>query len=506
MHKEGYLIIDIGTGNVRVAVTDTEGAVIAIARDDVHYQTELANPAALHFDPDGLWTQIEALAARALNGAKGYSIKAITASSQREGIVLLDKQGISLIGFPNHDHRGRPYENLVDAGAKEQIYKKAGRVPGSLFSAFKLIGYEKKHPGFLDEVARVTSISDWAQYNLSGVLGYEHAQASETLLYDVSRQCWSTELCELLNIPKEYLPPLHLSGSVLGPVKAELADLWHIDPGTPVIVGGADTQLALKSTQLDLGDIAIVSGTTTPVVTLTDTFITDELQRTWTNRHIEKDRFILEANAGVTGLNYQRLKEIFYPNEAYTVIEAELEQIQSEVRQQLTMTKGSDNEVADRLRQVAPVTATLGSLIAAEAHPLTTGGFIFQVPVGADLSRGHFAWAALFDIACCIKANYDVLCEVSPYDKEYVWGCSGGMQSAMLRQFVAGLTGKEIRLRKHHTQASVIGGAIVCGQALGNHNYEDQPIERTVAADQAVFQLLYRQWKAVREKVQNANL
>ena len=39
---------------------------------------------------------------------------------------------------------------------------------------------------------------------------------------------------------------------------------------------------------------------------------------------------MFEANAGVTGLNYQRLKKIFYPNESYEVIEQELVSVQKQ--------------------------------------------------------------------------------------------------------------------------------------------------------------------------------
>ncbi len=35
--QKGYLIIDIGTGNVRVAITDQAGNVLHVERDNVHY-------------------------------------------------------------------------------------------------------------------------------------------------------------------------------------------------------------------------------------------------------------------------------------------------------------------------------------------------------------------------------------------------------------------------------------------------------------------------------------
>ena len=84
-----YLIIDIGTGNVRVALTGTNGEVITVERDNVHYRKDELYPAALSFNPDELWSQIISLTKKVLQNNPGVTIKAITASSQREGIVLL---------------------------------------------------------------------------------------------------------------------------------------------------------------------------------------------------------------------------------------------------------------------------------------------------------------------------------------------------------------------------------------------------------------------------------
>src|SRR5690606_8533554 len=91
-----------------------------------------------------------------------------------------------------------------------------------------------------------------------------------------------------------------------------------------VVVGGADTQLAIESMKPSVDDMVMVSGTTTPIIKIVGSYITDTGERTWTGRHTDDTNFVLEANAGVTGLNYQRLKEVFYPNEDYDVMESEV--------------------------------------------------------------------------------------------------------------------------------------------------------------------------------------
>jgi autoinducer 2 (AI-2) kinase len=378
--------------------------------------------------------------------------------------------------LPNHDHRGREWENTISNGDKDLVYQLAGRYPTSLFSALKIIGLKSKHPELYEKIATMVSISDWAQYKLSGITGYEHSQASETVIYDVAQKSWSKELCSIFDINENILPELRVSGTVLGNILPEYADKLSISPEAVIVVGGADTQLAVKSTQPAVEDIVLVSGTTTPVVKIINEYTVDQRQRTWTNRHVESDTFILETNAGVTGLNYQRLKEIFYPNESYEVIEKELAEL-----------AGSPQCIA-----------SLGSLIADEKSPLTKGGFIFDAPVSDQLTRASFVWAALWDIACCIKENFDSLCDVTPYRQDYVWACGGGLQSAILRQFIASLINKKIKLREGYKQASVVGGALICNQVFGKNEHADTGIEIIEPKDIEQYTSLYKEWKKVR--------
>jgi autoinducer 2 (AI-2) kinase len=471
-----YLIIDIGTGNVRVALAGIDGRIIWVERDDVIYKKDDQYRDALFFEPDVLWEKILKLINKALAENKEAQIIAITASSQREGVVLLDKAGESLIGFPNHDHRGRFMEDIIKD--KDAIYQLTGRYPTSLFSALKLAAYREKYPEEWKQVDCFMSISDWAQYMLSGVKGYEHAQASETLLYDVKNKCWSDELFTVFDLDESLVPPLYFSGKEVGSLKKEYASQWNLDPAVPVLTGGADTQLAIKSTRPQAGDVVIVSGTTTPVVNVTTDYILDKKQRSWTNSHLNKRQYILETNCGVTGLNYQHIKDIFYPNESYETIEKELDEIKE-----------------------PSCFAHLGSLIADDKEVVTKGGFIFEVPIMTEMSRADFAFAALWDIACSIKENYDCLLDIQHSENDYVWCCGGGFQSRHLREYIAGLIGKKLLVRPGYRQASVSGAAVVCSEALGNHEKMDSTVETVLPEKDVKYDISYENWKETREEL-----
>lgn len=469
INKEAHLIIDFGTGNLRAAVISIAGELLSSAREDIVYHRDEQYGESIYFKPIETWQRIIALSKSALQEAGNPHIQAITATSQREGIVILNDRGEPVVGMPNIDHRGRQWEHVI--ADKHKVYQLTGRYPTSLFSALKIIGFERVYGS--RSISHILSLSDWIEYMFSGILHYEHSQASETLLYSVPEKQWSESLLDIFQLDRRILPPLMNAGSSLGVVRKDIAEEISISTRAKVIVGGADTQLAVISTHAGKDDVVIVSGTTTPIIKLTGHYLTDREQRTWTGRHAIAGYFMFEANAGVTGLNYQRLKKIFYPNEGYDMIEQELGTV-----------KGVE------------CWAALGSLLADEKEPLLRGGFIFNVPVNHEISRAHFVWATLWDIACSIYENYQTLCSVSPDNKEAIWVCGGGMESRQLREFIAALTGKHILIRDSFRHASVMGGAILCNRAL-HHSVEIDTSTEVIlpAGNDRDYRSLHALWK-----------
>lgn len=471
MTQQAYLVFDIGTGNARVAVVDINGNVLSIERADIVYHNDEQYPDARHFVPEVLWEQIAGLTKVALSRVPDIHITAITSTSQRQGIVLIDEAGGSYLGLPNIDNRGREWEEqYTDLSS---IYHRTGRTPSALFSAMKLVGLRERRSEQYQRLHRLTSISDWVTYTLSGSLSYEPSQACETLLYDVEQGNWSDEMCSVLGISPTVLPELVSSGSVLGTVIPAIAAELNLPIDTPVIVGGGDTQLAIHSTGAEAEDIVIVSGTTTPIAKITSTFTTDDSAQAWINAYTAPHQFLIETNPGITGLNYQKLQSIFYPNEGYDVMEQEMDAL------------GESQCIA-----------ALGSYLSSAKNARVRGGFVFDAPLSDQLSRAHFVRSALHEIAFSIKVNFDQLAQVVALDRSYIWACGGGLQSRTLIQSIADLLGKEIRIRAGFEHASIVGAAYICNQALSIDSTQEEQIESFYPQFSDQLQKDYQQWHA----------
>ena len=293
--KEGYLVFDLGTGNSRVAIGDETGNIIGIRSFENIYHQESRNPEAKYFIPKEWLQKILLEMKLLLSDFSQYTIRAVTATSAREGIVLVDQRGSAFIGLPNIDKRGNERIKKYQQYSKD-VYRLSGHWLDPLFSALKLLTYKENYLSKEKTIIGFTSISEWIGYELTGKLGIAESQACETQLYDTKEFKWSEELMDIFEMEEKILPDVYAAGEVLGYVGEEKI---------PFIVCGADTQMAVEGVGAKAGDVIIVSGTTSPIVAVVEEPLYDEDERCWFDC-VKKGRWLIETNAGTTGLNYQK--------------------------------------------------------------------------------------------------------------------------------------------------------------------------------------------------------
>ncbi len=474
--KKGYLIIDISTGNASVGIASITGEMLALVSTVIQYRKEPDFPDSQSFDPQTMWQDIIRLAKEALQQTPEVEILAISSTSQRQGIVLLNEAGQAMLGLPNIDNRGLEWEKDIDDFPT--VYGLTGRWISTLFSALKLRGVKERQPHIWQQIAAFTSISDWVGYECTRQLSYEPSQASETSLFDVGRGEWSKELCAKYGVEYAWLPAIRESGSILGNIMPELAEALNLSAETVFIVGGADTQLAVKGAQPDTDDIVIVSGTTTPMAKIVDEYRVDPLARCWSNRYVNPNQFVIETNAGVSGLNYQRLKNVFFPHKDYAEMEDEVLKLKNPT-----------------------CVASFGTLVFDKNLPLSKGGFLMDAPAHQDVTAADFVFAIIFDIACSIKHNFDVLMDISPSEKDYVIGSGGGFQGKVLPQLLADLLQKEIRIKAEYKQASIAGGVVICNEALAIETPRKPVIQTYTPSANGHLLGLYEKWANFRRSI-----
>lgn len=449
------MMVDLGTGTTRVAITDIEGTVLAIKSFENIYYRDDAYSDAQFFLPEE-WEREILRCCRELHDELPYvRVKAVSSAGAREAIVLIDKDGCAFYGLPSIDNRGRDFMSEIEG--HEELYEKSGKWVTEDFCAAKVFGLKKLYPEMYSRIGCLISLSDWIGYIFTGVAVFEPSQACETQLYDIGEKCWSEMMCRRYGVDYSLLPPLVPAGSIQGHIKQEYISSFGMSAEAVFVVGGADTQAALYQTGIQPGDIAVVSGTTSPVVTLVEDKYYDPAQRVWTDVNLGANGYVIEMNPGVTGLNYQRIKSNICADISYE----ELEEYYA-----------GKTEFG--------CTASLSSLLFYEQRSLRRGGFFMRSPLGSNIDRYDMAWAVLADIACSIYEQLYRLEELTGFNRSYALGCGGGFRSAALCQMVSDLSGLELRLKPGYEQATVNGLASIIRQAL-NEKVESEKSGETIS-------------------------
>lgn len=459
MSPNYVLAIDAGTSGVRCLVTDLNGCLASLCRREWSYQspTDIA-PLGREFDPDTFWHIICESVKAALKDA-GISVKAIvgvSATSQREGVVFLDKEGGELYAGPNIDLRALTEGITIDSEYGNEIYSITGHMPSFLFAPAKLKWFEANRPETYERIATVLTISEWIIYRLCGERVSEACGAGEAGLLDIQNRQWSDRLRDILSLPGSVYPELVPAGRRVGGVTRRAATETGIPAGTAVTQGAPDTHCGLIGMGVkEEGQAGIVIGWSAPVQMVTDKPILDPEARTWTSCHLLDERWILESNAGEVGNAYRWLKEIMFSQEETSEDEA------YELMDELAL--GVPTGAEEVLALVGPAAMDMSRLT------LRLGGFIFPVPLSATgVRRAHLIRATLENICFAIKANYLQLEAISGLKIREVTIGGSMTRSQCLAQALPAVLNMPVSISK---TAEVSGlGAAVCA-AVGGGAY-----------------------------------
>ena len=183
MATECIVTLDAGTGSGRCVIFDRRGQPLASAQEPFVYQslTDPLLPLVRGFDLDArrFWNALCRCTRAALAQLPADAVpRAVIATSQREGCVLLDAAGEVLYAGPNLDARaameGMEVQQLVDPARLHAI---TGHALPYIFPIARWLWF-RKH-GDASRAASLLMLNDWITWLLSGERVAEHSNAAE---------------------------------------------------------------------------------------------------------------------------------------------------------------------------------------------------------------------------------------------------------------------------------------------------------------------------------------
>lgn len=452
---DALVTLDAGTGGAKCIVFDATGAVLGAHRETWSYHLDndpdVPFVKRFSFDAPAFWNILchcvrEALAR---SGVRPSQVLGVAATSQREGCVFLDANGNEIYAGPNLDARGfREGLDVLSALGSERLHQITGHSAPFIFPIARYLWF-RKHAN--KQVAHLLMINDWMTWRLSGVMVAEPSNATESMLFDLRRRTWSEEILRTFDISREILPALRLNGERVGTIHAEAARATGLSEGTPVFVGGADTQCSLLGAgAVEPGDAAATLGTTTPVQTVTGEPVFDPGASLWSGCHVLPGRWVVESNAGDTGDAYVWLLDMITGG------------LPREDAFRLAEQLAADGFGAPMMMFVGPSVFHLSKM--ALGRP---GGILFPFPtLHIRPDRGAFVRAFMENVGFAIRANLEQIDAVrgSP---ALSLTLSGGMsRSAALTRSITEILGRPVRVSRQPESAALGCAMLILAQHL----------------------------------------
>jgi autoinducer 2 (AI-2) kinase len=485
------MAIDCGSGGVKCFLVDTQGKIVAQA--DVEWDRDTWNT-------EVGWRSIKKAIRKTLTSSnvEPDQVVGISTTSMREEFVLLDKQGREITYEVTSDIY--PHGDELNKNLGERMYRTSGHwpVPGWIAAA-KLAWLRETHPELIDRAHLFLMISDWAGYMLGGVPYTEGSSACETSLFDVQKGDWSWELLDDLKLPGGIFPRVEKNGVQIAQITGKAAKGISLLEGTPVVVGGADTQCGLLGCgAVNKGDVVAVGGTTTPVQMVTDKPVFDEKGRTWTNSHAAEGRWIIESNAGRTGWVYRWFRDNILcekpSNKIYVTMNA------------LTLTSppGSNG-----------VNVFFGPHIFNSGPPYWEGDRLGDIPVpptivgSSKFTRGDLARAIIEANCYAVRANLEQLCEITGLKVKRLGFCGGNSKSELWNEIQSAVIDKPVIVPRER-DASAVGAAICAAVGAGIYKSISEATKAMVHLEEPVrvtkelsstYDRLYSSWVETRRRL-----
>lgn len=203
-------------------------------------------------DPEHWWEATLAATRETLDaaGVEASSVAALGITNQRETTVLWDRRTLAPIhpAIVWQDRRTAPLcEQLREQGWEDRIRERTGLVIDPYFSGTKLAWLLENVAG-AREGARAGNLAFGTVdcYLLSRLTGgsvhsTDRTNASRTMLYDIHRLDWDTEILDRLSIPDAVLPEVRPSSGSFGVTDPQC----FLDARIPVTGMAGDQQAAL---------------------------------------------------------------------------------------------------------------------------------------------------------------------------------------------------------------------------------------------------------------------
>lgn len=461
---------DIGSQSLKGILLAPDGRVVAQA--SAAYQVDYPHPGWAQQDAR-LWRDALAAVVRTCITRAGIpprDVATIALASQVDGLVAVDAAGDAVVAV---DAAGTPVPAIIwlDRRATAQarhlraaldptrIRRLTGLNLDASHVAPKIMWLRDRHPDTYERAAGLLLPGSALVAWMTGERVVDHANASSTLLYDVTAQAWSPEMLRAADIDPARLGTIRPAATIVGPLLPRAAEALGLTTATTVMVGTGDEHGAsLGAGGIAPGIVIDITGTAEPVCVAASTPAIDDDGIVETHGHADPRVWLVENPGFVSGGSISWFLDTVGGGSAATL----------------------DGEAAATAPGADGITflPTLSGSTAPRWNDAARG-----VVAGLSLNhgRGHLFRSVLEGCTFALRDIVDRLDAMGLAGSE-IRVVGGGARSPFWLQMKADVTGRTVRVLQTD-ESTAMGAAMLAAVGAGFVHDLDEAVERYVVVD-----------------------
>ncbi len=458
---------------------DDSGKVIASGSED-HEPFLSPKPGWAEQDPRDWWRACGLAVKKALQSSnlRAEDIACVGFSGQMHGAVLLDsKDEVVRSAIIWCDQRSEAQSlELEKLFGRDNLIRLTCNPPLTNFTLTKLLWVRENEPQNWARVAHVMLPKDYVRFRLTGDRAIDMADASGTLLLDVTNRRWSTEVLSKSEIDQKLLPALFESPQVCGKISAAGAEATGLRIGTPVVAGAGDQAAGAVGMGIArAGAVSATIGTSGVVFAATDRPALDPQGRLHTFCHAIPGRWHVMGVTQSAGLSLRWFRDRFGVSR----------RCEGGFAGEFAACELRNKDPYDILADEA-AKAPAGSegafwapyLMGERTPHLDPNARAALVGLTASHTRGHIIRAVMEGVAYSLKDSFTIFEEMKiPVTSIRLGG--GGARSPLWRQIQADVYAHDVEIVAAE-EGAAYGAAILAGVGAGAWSSVDEACDKVV--------------------------
>jgi rhamnulokinase len=343
------------------------------------------------------------------------------------------------------------YERVRKHIGSELIFAETGIQFMPINTIYHLVSDVEKSPALLDVADCFLTIGDYFNYLFSGVPRVDESNASTTQLYNPRTRSWSQELISRCGFPPKIFPQLVPPGTVLGPLLPEVAAETGLHEVQVVATCSHDTGAAVAAVPAQEGeDWAYLSSGTWSLLGL-------ELSQPLISERVRERNFTNEAGYGGTTRFLKNIVGLWILQESRREWARQGRELDY-----ATLTREAEN--AEPFRSLIDPRAT--RFLKPGNMPQKIALFCSETGQPAPQTPGQFVRCIFESLALLYRVTLEELEQLSGRTIRRLHIVGGGSQSALLNQFAASASGRQVVAGP--AEATAIGNVLLQAIAFGH--------------------------------------